>query len=155
MGKICAILLATLHRRPLAGTRAYIIFPGRGSAVTGSLRVCKHYNCLRHVDTICSGPHKVSSTQKPRHGILVPEGVRYEGRTPESSSRRGGILIGIGMDGFVDGIVFHRIAQWHNTPPNIVPLHTMDNMRVNITWDGLFHVLALLINSSLTEHRLT
>ena len=25
-----------------------------------------------------------------------------------------GILIGIGMGGFVDGIVLHQIAQWHN-----------------------------------------
>jgi hypothetical protein len=26
-----------------------------------------------------------------------------------------GLLIGIGMGGFMDGIVLHRIAQWHNT----------------------------------------
>jgi uncharacterized membrane protein len=25
-----------------------------------------------------------------------------------------GLLIGIGMGGFVDGIVLHQIAQWHN-----------------------------------------
>jgi Predicted membrane protein (DUF2243) len=48
-----------------------------------------------------------------------------------------GILIGIGMDGFVDGIVLHQIAQWHNMLSNIVPPHTMDNMRVSMTWDGL------------------
>jgi uncharacterized membrane protein len=24
-----------------------------------------------------------------------------------------GILIGIGMGGFVDGVVLHQIAQWH------------------------------------------
>jgi Predicted membrane protein (DUF2243) len=96
--------------------RAYIIFLGRGSVVTGSLRACKCYNCFRRVDTICSGLRKVSSTHKPRHGILVPEGVRYEGRTPKPSGHRGGILTGIGMGGFVDGIVLHRITQWHNTP---------------------------------------
>jgi uncharacterized membrane protein len=56
-----------------------------------------------------------------------------------------GILIGIGMGGFVDGIVLHQIAQWHNMLSNVVPPHTMDNMRVNMTWDGLFHALTWLI----------
>ena len=42
-----------------------------------------------------------------------------------------GILIG--MSGFVDGIVLHQIAQWHNMLSNIVPPHTMDTMRVNMT----------------------
>ncbi len=49
-----------------------------------------------------------------------------------------GMLIGIGMGGFVDGIVLHQIAQWHNMLSNVVPPHTMDAMRVNMTWDGLF-----------------
>jgi uncharacterized membrane protein len=52
-----------------------------------------------------------------------------------------GILIGIGMDGFVDGIVLHQIAPWHHMLSNIVPPHTMDAMWVNMTWDGLFHAL--------------
>jgi uncharacterized membrane protein len=56
-----------------------------------------------------------------------------------------GILIGIGMGGFVDGIALHQIAQWHNMLSNIVPPHTMDDMRVNMTWDGLFHALTWVI----------
>jgi uncharacterized membrane protein len=56
-----------------------------------------------------------------------------------------GILIGVGMGGFVDGIVLHQIAQWHNMLSNIVPPHTMDTMRVNMTWDGLFHALTWLV----------
>ena len=52
-----------------------------------------------------------------------------------------GILIGIGMGGFVDGIALHQIAQWHNMLSNVVPPHTMETMRVNMTWDGLFHAL--------------
>jgi uncharacterized membrane protein len=56
-----------------------------------------------------------------------------------------GILIGVGMGGFVDGIVLHQIAQWHNMLSNIVPPHTMDDMRVNMTWDGLFHALTWVI----------
>ena len=56
-----------------------------------------------------------------------------------------GILIGIGMGGFVDGIALHQIAQWHHMLSNIVPPHTMETMRVNMTWDGLFHALTWVI----------
>jgi uncharacterized membrane protein len=66
----------------------------------------------------------------------------------ERRSRRvmvAGILIGIGMGGFVDGIVLPRIAQWHNMLSNILPLHTTDAMRANMTWDGLFHALTWVI----------
>jgi uncharacterized membrane protein len=56
-----------------------------------------------------------------------------------------GMLIGIGMGGFVDGIVLHQIGQWHNLLSNIVPPHTMDDMRVNMTWDGLFHALTWIV----------
>ena len=56
-----------------------------------------------------------------------------------------GILMGIGMGGFVDGITLHQIAQWHNMLSNVVPPHTMDSMRVNMAWDGFFHALTWLI----------
>jgi uncharacterized membrane protein len=56
-----------------------------------------------------------------------------------------GMLIGIGMGGFVDGIVLHQMAQWHNMLSNVIPPQTMDAMRVNMTWDGLFHALTWVI----------
>ena len=56
-----------------------------------------------------------------------------------------GMLIGLGMGGFVDGIVLHQIAPWHHMLSNVVPPHTMDGMGVNMTWDGLFHALTWVI----------
>jgi uncharacterized membrane protein len=56
-----------------------------------------------------------------------------------------GMLIGVGMGSFVDGIVLHQMVQWHHMLSNIVPPHTMDNMRVNMTWDGLFHALTWIV----------
>lgn len=56
-----------------------------------------------------------------------------------------GLLIGIGMGGFVDGIVLHQIVPWHNLLSNIVPPHTMADMRVNMTWNGLFHALTWIV----------
>lgn len=50
-----------------------------------------------------------------------------------------GILIGVGMGGFIDGIVLHQIFQWHNMVSNWFPPTTMEAMRLNMVWDGIFH----------------
>ena len=50
-----------------------------------------------------------------------------------------GALIGIGMGGFVDGILFHQIFQIHNMLSNRVVRNTLVNEQVNMFWDGLFH----------------
>lgn len=63
-----------------------------------------------------------------------------------------GLLLGVGLGGFVDGIVFHQILQWHNmlTGPGYYPKTEVDaetiirNMQVNMFWDGLFHAFTWL-----------
>jgi uncharacterized membrane protein len=55
----------------------------------------------------------------------------------------GGVVLGIGLGGFVDGITLHQIAQWHNMGSAIVPPVTMDAMSRNMVWDGLFHLATL------------
>ena len=54
-------------------------------------------------------------------------------------SRRAGIILGIGLGGFVDGIVLHQIAHWHNMGSAVLPPTTLEAMRQNMRWDGLFH----------------
>lgn len=54
-------------------------------------------------------------------------------------SRRSGILLGIGLGGFVDGILLHQIAHWHNMGSAVVPPTTLESLRLNMRWDGLFH----------------
>ncbi len=52
-----------------------------------------------------------------------------------------GLLLGIGMGGFFDGIVLHQILQWHHllsSTPEFPPT-TVANLQVNTLWDGLFH----------------
>ena len=51
----------------------------------------------------------------------------------------GGVVIGIGMGGFADGIALHQIAQWHNMGSAVVPPVTMEAMSLNMRWDGFFH----------------
>jgi uncharacterized membrane protein len=50
-----------------------------------------------------------------------------------------GTLLGIGMGGFVDGIVFHQILQWHNMLSARRPPADLVAAKINMFWDGLFH----------------
>jgi uncharacterized membrane protein len=51
-----------------------------------------------------------------------------------------GVVLGVGLGGFADGIVLHQVAQWHNMGSAVLPPVTMDAMSQNMFWDGLFHV---------------
>jgi uncharacterized membrane protein len=51
-----------------------------------------------------------------------------------------GVLFGMGLGGFFDGIVLHQILQWHHMlTSDGFPANTLANMRVNVLWDGVFH----------------
>ena len=53
-----------------------------------------------------------------------------------------GILFGIGLGGFFDGIVLHQLLQWHHMLSSAgYPPTTVHNLQVNTFWDGLFHAL--------------
>jgi uncharacterized membrane protein len=56
--------------------------------------------------------------------------------------RAPGILLGIGLGGFVDGIVLHQLLQWHHmlTSEGSYPKSTVAGLETNTLWDGLFHV---------------
>lgn len=53
-----------------------------------------------------------------------------------------GILLGLGLGGFVDGIVLHQILQWHHmlTSEGSYPATTIAGLETNTLWDGLFHL---------------
>lgn len=50
-----------------------------------------------------------------------------------------GILFGLGLGGFFDGIVLHQILQWHHMLSSWYPVDTLENLRLNTLWDGIFH----------------
>jgi uncharacterized membrane protein len=52
-----------------------------------------------------------------------------------------GLVLGIGLGGFVDGILLHQILQWHNMLSSIAPPTDLVTMKYNMVWDGLFHAL--------------
>jgi uncharacterized membrane protein len=50
-------------------------------------------------------------------------------------------VLGIGMGGFVDGIVLHQVFQWHHmlTDTGDHPADTVTGLEANTLADGLFH----------------
>lgn len=51
-----------------------------------------------------------------------------------------GILLGLGLGGFFDGIVLHQVLQWHHMLTSAgYPPDSVQNLQVNTLWDGLFH----------------
>jgi uncharacterized membrane protein len=51
-----------------------------------------------------------------------------------------GVLLGLGLGGFFDGIVLHQLLQWHHMLTSAgYPADSVDNLRINTLWDGVFH----------------
>ena len=58
-----------------------------------------------------------------------------------------GIVLGVGLGGFVDGILLHQVLQWHHmisdTEGN--PVDTVEGLEANTLADGLFHVATWIL----------
>ncbi|MCJ2085959.1 DUF2243 domain-containing protein [Methylobacterium sp. E-005] len=50
-----------------------------------------------------------------------------------------GILFGLGLGGFFDGIVLHQVLQWHHMVSSWYPIDSIANLELNTLWDGIFH----------------
>lgn len=55
------------------------------------------------------------------------------------------ILIGIGLAGLIDIIIFHTILQWHHTSSHIIIPNTMESLQMNLVHDGAFLSFSLVI----------
>jgi uncharacterized membrane protein len=57
------------------------------------------------------------------------------------------VVIGIGLGGFVDGIVLHQILQWHHTVSNegCCPTTSLAGLEDNTLADGIFHAVMWLV----------
>ncbi|WP_207535147.1 DUF2243 domain-containing protein [Desertivirga arenae] len=71
-----------------------------------------------------------------KNGVLVPDPV------PLSTAS---IVTGIGLGGFVDGIVLHQMLQWHEMISYRLPPATLLNKSVNMFWDGIFHLFCFIV----------
>jgi uncharacterized membrane protein len=55
------------------------------------------------------------------------------------------MILGIGVGGFIDGIVLHQILQWHEMLSNKIPATNYVGKSVNMFWDGIFHAFTLIV----------
>lgn len=56
-----------------------------------------------------------------------------------------GLLFGLGLGGFFDGILLHQVLQWHHMLTSAgYPADSVQNLEVNTWWDGLFHLSTYL-----------
>jgi uncharacterized membrane protein len=55
-------------------------------------------------------------------------------------------MYGVGLGGFVDGIVLHQVLQWHHmlTGTGDHPMTTVAGLEVNTLADGFFHIASWL-----------
>lgn len=53
-----------------------------------------------------------------------------------------GVLFGLGLGGFFDGIILHQVLQWHHmlTSTGDHPATTVGGLETNTLWDGFFHL---------------
>lgn len=77
------------------------------------------------------------------------------------------VLLGVGLGGFIDGILLHQILQWHhmlsstdtdNVGIPYYPVDTVPGLQMNTLWDGIFSLftwLCVLIGLGLLYSRVT
>jgi uncharacterized membrane protein len=69
-----------------------------------------------------------------------------------------GIVLGVGLGGFFDGIFLHQVFQWHHMFSNVYPVDTVSGLKMNTFGDGLFHTvtwIAVLVGLGILYSRVT
>jgi uncharacterized membrane protein len=64
-----------------------------------------------------------------------------------SAPKAPGFLLGLGLGGFLDGIVLHQILQWHHmvSATEEHPMSTVAGLEVNTVADGFFHLVTWFV----------
>lgn len=76
-----------------------------------------------------------------------PSSVGPERSAPDRRFLVGAFLLGLGLGGFIDGILLHQILQWHHMLTDAgrhssFPDTDVRSLEQNTRWDGLFHLSA-------------
>ena len=67
--------------------------------------------------------------------------------TADAAPWQPAFLLGVGLGGFVDGILLHQMLQWHHmlTSTASHPMTTVAGLEANTLADGFFHVATWII----------
>ncbi|MEU1365358.1 DUF2243 domain-containing protein [Streptomyces sp. NPDC005803] len=98
---------------------------------------------------------------------MAGSGVPQAGAVPAASIQLPGIVLGVGLGGFVDGILLHQLLQWHHmltgTDHDRIGVkyyspRTVPGLEMNTVWDGIFHAvcwIAVLLGLAILYSRVT
>ena len=93
-----------------------------------------------------AAPRRRLVTARPgTHDSMSAPGPGHPTRRA-APARAPGLLLGLGLGGFVDGIVLHQILQWHHmvSATGTDPVTTLAGLEANTVADGLFHLATWL-----------
>jgi uncharacterized membrane protein len=81
------------------------------------------------------------ATKRYNNRMAADPGSKVPAAAPLTSAA---MVLGIGIGGFIDGIVLHQILQFHEMLTNKLPADTLVNKSINMFWDGIFHLFTLI-----------
>jgi uncharacterized membrane protein len=81
------------------------------------------------------------ATKRYNSRMAADPSFKVPAATPLTSAA---MVLGIGIGGFIDGIVLHQILQFHEMLTNKLPADTLVNKSINMFWDGIFHLFTLI-----------
>jgi uncharacterized membrane protein len=82
------------------------------------------------------------SSRKYQRRLAANPGLKMLTPVPLTTTS---MILGIGLGGFIDGIVLHQVLQWHEMLSNKIPATTYLGKTVNMFWDGVFHAFCLVV----------
>jgi hypothetical protein len=90
------------------------------------------------------GRRSLGAARRPIPAVdppAFPASVRTDAAASYPPASRSGLVLGIGLGGFVDGILLHQVLQWHHmlTSTQAYPVTTVAGLEANTLVDGLFH----------------
>jgi uncharacterized membrane protein len=87
-------------------------------------------------------------------GLVAVSNKRYKKRVSDNPGIQvlspvplttASMVLGIGLGGFIDGIVLHQVLQWHEMLSAKIPATDYVGKSVNMFWDGIFHFFCLIV----------
>jgi uncharacterized membrane protein len=78
---------------------------------------------------------------------------RARARAPRAAPPKApAFVLGLGLGGFVDGIVLHQVLQWHHmlTDTGDYPADTVAGLEANTLADGFFHLATWVLVAAAT-----
>lgn len=112
-----------------------------------------------HIPTVRAAGNRTRTrqrrrTRRERDAATAAAAAKRQARTAPAEptgtwpgrALAGGLLLGVGLGGLLDGIVLHQLLQWHHLVSDAGhPVDTVRGLERNTLADGIFHAGAWLV----------